>query len=420
MKSNNKNQWLMDRRSFLKTAGSGVLGIALGSTASFSFTFDEAMAAAQEAGETAIPTFCGMCGPTAGCGIYAFVKNGRFTRVAGMEESPINRGAICPKGHSAPQWVYSQDRLKFPLKRVGEKGEGRFKKISWNEAIKIVSDKLREQKEKYGPESLAILSPARRSYSPYLYRLLNAHGSPNYAHSGICAMQIAFALMHTIGVWPGPETDKSDLIIYWGKQPIYSGPTMSGAKNLVKAKQRGAKIISIKPSVEPDVGFADIWVPVRPGTDAALALAMLNVVINEDLIDKEFVKKYCYGFDKLKVHVQKYPPEWAENITGVSSEQIKETARTYATTKKASIDLGNGLEHAHSASDAIRSVGILIAITGHLNRPGGNVAGDPFGMPGTMPTPIGITLRERYTQEMVEKLVAPEFPKAFVSLLQCD
>ena len=415
MKSDNKNQWLMDRRSFLKTTGSGMLGIALGSAASLSFTFEEAIAAGQKEGETVIPTFCGMCGPTAGCGIYAFVKNGRFIRAAGMEESPINRGALCPKGQSAPQWVYSPDRLKFPLKRIGEKGEGKFKKISWNEAIKIVSNKLKEQKKKYGPESLAILSPARRSYSPYLYRLLNAHGSPNYSHSGICAMQMAFALMHTLGAWPGPEVDKSDLIVYWGKQPIYSGPAMQGAKNLVKAKQRNAKIISIKPSMEPDVGFADVWVPVRPGTDAALALAMLNVVINEDLIDREFVEKYCYGFEKLKNHIQQYPPEWAEKISGVSSDQIKETARTYATTKKASIDLGNGLEHAPSASDAIRSIAILIAITGHLNRPGGNVAG---GSRGTMPMPLGITLKERYTQEMVDKLVAPEFPKAFQPFLE--
>lgn len=413
MKADYVNQWPMNRRSFLKTTGSGMLGIALGNAASLSFTFDEAMAAAQKAGETAIPTFCGMCGPSAGCGIYAFVKDGRFTKVAGMEESPTNRGALCPKGHSAPQWVYSQDRLKYPLKRTGKKGEGKFKRITWDEAIKIVSDKLKEQKKKYGPESLAILSPARRSYSPYLTRLLTAHGSPNYAHSGICAMQIMFALTHTIGAWARPEIEKSDLIIYWGKQPIYSGPAMAGAKNLVKAKQRGAKIISIKPSMEPDAGLADVWLPVRPGTDAALALAMLHVVINEDLIDREFVEKYCYGFEKLKDHIQHYSPEWAEKITGVSSEHIRETARAYATTKKASIELGNGLEHAPAASDAIRSIGILIAITGHLDRPGGNVAGGPFGPPGAMPMPRGITLSERYTQEMVDKLVAPEFPKSF-------
>ena len=170
-----------------------------------SFTLDEALAAAKKESETAIPTFCGMCGPTLACGIYAFVKNGKFVKVAGMKESPINNGGICPRGHSSPQWVYSPDRLKYPLKRVGKKGEGKFQKITWNEAIKIIADTLKRQKEKYGPESLAMLSPTRRSYSDYLYRFLIAHGSPNYGHSCICAMQRAFAFMYTLGDWPGPD-----------------------------------------------------------------------------------------------------------------------------------------------------------------------------------------------------------------------
>lgn len=414
-----KNQWSIDRRLFLKTTGTGILGAALSNLSPFrSFTLDEALAAAQKTDETAIPTFCGMCGPTAGCGVYAFVKNGQFIKVAGMKESPVNKGGLCPKGHAASQWVYSSERLKYPFKRVGKKGEGKFEKISWNEAIEMISDTLKRQKEKYGPESLAILSPALRSYNEYLKRFLIAHGSPNYGHSGICAMQRAFSFMYTIGDWPGPEIEKSDVIIYWGRQPIYSGPAMDGARNLVKAKERGAKMIAIKPSVEPDVGMADIWVPIRPGTDAALALAMLHVVVNENLIDKEFVEKWCYGYDQLKDHIQKYPPTWAEKITGVSSEQINEIARMYATAKRASIDLGNGVEHAPSSNDAIRAVAILIAITGHLDRPGGNLFGGPFGVPNKMPLPKSVTLRERYTQEMVDKLVGPEFPKAFQPFME--
>ena len=101
-----------------------------------------------------------MCGPGLGCGIYAFVKKGRFTRVEGMRESPLNEGRICAKAHAAPQWVYSPQRLRYPLKRVGAKGEGRFERISWDEALDLIAAKLKEQKQKYGPESLAILSPA--------------------------------------------------------------------------------------------------------------------------------------------------------------------------------------------------------------------------------------------------------------------
>ena len=194
--------WLLNRRSFLKATGMGLAGAALSTFPFESFTLDEAMAAAAKAGETAIPTLCAMCGPAANCGVYAFTRNGRFTKVAGMKESPVNRGAICPKGHAAPQWVYSPDRLKYPLKRVGQKGEGKFQQITWDEAIGIIADTLQRQKEKYGPESLGMLSPARRTYSEYLYRFLIAHGSPNYGHSGICAMQNAFSFAYTLGaVW---------------------------------------------------------------------------------------------------------------------------------------------------------------------------------------------------------------------------
>jgi len=386
----------------------------------YGMSLDDARCAARKNGEDVVPTFCGMCGPGPfGCGIYAFVKNGRFIRVAGMEESPVNRGALCPKGHGAPQWVYSPDRLRYPLKRVGAKGEGRFERISWDDAIGIVADTLRRQKEAYGPESLAILSPARRSYTEVLQRFLTAHGSPNFGHSGICAMQRAFSFMYTLADWPGADVEQSDLVIYWGRQPVFSAPAMNPPKMLVAAKQRGAKVIAIKPSVEPDVGMADIWVPIRPGTDAALALAMLNVVVNEGLIDKTFVEKWCYGYDRLVEHVRQYPPEWAERITGVPAQQIRDVARLYATTKRAAIDLGNGVEHASSSSDAIRAVAILIAVTGHLDREGGNLFGwGPMGGPTDMPPFRDIMLRDRYTREMIDKLVGPEFPRAFQPFLE--
>ena len=364
-----------------------------------------------------IPTFCGMCGPSAGCGIYAHVKHGKFIRIEGMKESPLNRGKNCAKAHAAPQWVYSPDRLKFPMKRLGKKGEGRFEKITWDEALDTIAGKLKEQKERFGPESLAILSPARRSYSGYLYRFLMAHGSPNYCHSGICAMQNAFSFAYTLGVsWPLPMADyqNTNLVMIWGKQPVYSGASKGGTRFLVEAKERGAKIIAIKPTLEPDAALADRWVAIRPGTDAALALAMLNVVVNENLFDADFVSQWCYGFDELRKHIQKYPPSWAEPITGVSAGEIREIARLYATTKPSAIDPGNGLEHATSASDAARAIAILIAITGNFDRRGGNVV--PVG--STMPMPKDVHLRERYTQEWIDKLVAPEFPRPFQPFIE--
>lgn len=380
------------------------------------FTYEEAQAAAQASGERVVPTICAMCGPAAGCGIYAFVKDGRFDRVAGMAECPINVGSVCVKGQAAPQWVYSPDRLTKPLLRRGAKGEGIFWDISWDEAVDIIAEKLKEQKAAYGPESLAILAPARRTYSELLQRFLIVHGSPNYGHSGICAMQRAFSFSYTIGGMPSCDYKNTELILLWGRQPFYSGPAMSPARDFIDAKKRGAKIVAIKPSVEPDAGMADIWVPLRPGTDAALALSMLHVIINEKIIDEAFVKAWCFGYDELLAHVQQFTPAWGEKITGVPAEQIAEIARLYASTKAAVIDLGNGVEHAPSSSDAIRAVAMLMAITGHLDRPGCNLLG-PAGN-GSRVFPKSVNLPGRITAEMVDKLVGPEFPKPFQPFLE--
>lgn len=402
---------VLDRRSFLKRTGAAALGATLWSMAPFKpFSFEEALVEAAATGEKVVPTFCGMCGPAANCGIYAFTKNGKFTKVAGMKESPVNKGGLCPKAHAAQQWVYSPDRLMKPLKRVGAKGEGKFTPITYDEALNIIAGKLKEQKSKYGPETLGMLSPARRDYSEYMYRFLIAHGSPNYGHSGICVMQRIFTFSYTLGAMPVPDYKNADVILIWGKQPIYQGPAQDGPRDLLAAKKRGAKLIAIKPTVEPDVGLSDMWVPLRPGTDAAFGLGMLNVVVNENLIDQEFVDRWCHGYEQLKAHLQQYTPAWAEKISGVPAEQIKEVARLYAKTKKATIDLGNGVEHSPSCNDAIRCMAILVAITGHLDRPGGNLYGPP---PNNMPRLKSVHLKERYTKEWVDKLVGPEFPRPF-------
>jgi anaerobic selenocysteine-containing dehydrogenase len=378
--------------------------------------WQQASEVARLRGEEFVPTVCGMCGPGGpggGCGVYAFRKDGRFLRVAGMDESPNNRGALCAKAHAAPQWVYSGERLTHPLRRIGKKGEGRFEKIGWDQAVALIAERLLGQKERYGPESLAILSPAKRSYSDYLQRLAVVHGTPNYGHSGICVLQRAFAFMYTFADWPKPDYDNSDMIIYWGRQPIYSGPVSPVARSFMAARERGARLIAIKPSVEPDVGLADTWVPVRPGTDAALALAMLHVVVREDLVDRAFVDSWCYGFDELQAHVGQYSPAWAETVTGVPAAQIRQVARDYAACPRAVIDVGNGLEHSPSAGDAVRAVAMLIAITGHLDRPGCNLLNTP-----PKAAPRNIALRERYTPELVGKLVAPEFPMAFQPFME--
>lgn len=292
----------------------------------------------------------------------------------------------------------------------GKAREGKFTPIRWEEALSRMADTLMEQKKRFGPASLAVLSPARRDYSEYLYRFLTAHGSPNYGHSGICAMQLFFCFCHTIGARPQPDYRNADVIFIWGRQPVYSGPPLGPAAALVEANKRGARIYAVKPSLEADGAFATDWLAVRPGTDAALALAMLHVVTKEGLIDHEFVARWCTGYEQLAEHVKQYSPAWAESVCGVPAARIEEAARTYATAKRAAIDVGNGLEHAPSASDAIRAVASLMAVTGHLDRPGCNLFPGPAS---TMPAPRSVHLKERYTADWLERIVGPEFPRAF-------
>jgi len=372
---------------------------------------------AEKSGERMIPTFCSLCGPMMGCGLNCYVKDGKLVRVEGMKEAPVNKGKLCPKAYASMQWVYSPQRLRYPLKRVGKKGEGKFERVTWDEALDIIAGKLKEQKEKYGPESLAILSPQHRTYKEYFMRFLIAHGSPNYGHSGLCAIQRAFGFAYTMGlpIFAGSaDYENADVIVIWGANPVYAGAPMGNLKMILDAKDRGAKLIVIKPEMQPDAAKADIWVPIRPGTDGALALAMLNVIINENLYDADFVSKWCYGFDKLVPHIQKYTPEWAEPITGLPASQIKEVARLYGTAKSACIHAGNAFDQTVNSNNAMRAVVILIAISGNLDRPGGNIV--PAGR--TMPMLKPVHLRERYTQEWVDKLVGPEFPGCFQPFIE--
>ncbi len=363
--------------------------------------------------EKLVQTLCAMCGPNMGCGLNCYIKGGRLIRVEGMKEAPNSHGKLCSRAFASMQWLYSPQRLKYPLKRIGEKGEGKFERITWDEALDIIAARIKDQKEKYGPESLAILSPQRRNYSEYLHRFLVAHGSPNYGHSGICAMQRAFGFAYTLGS-PilSADYERTDLIIIWGANPAYS--SSNGMADILNAKERGAKLIVIKPQKQPDAAEADIWVPIRPGTDGALALAMLHVIINEHLYDKEFVDQWCYGFDRLVPHVQQYTPEWAESVTGIPAAQVVDLARMYATAKSACISIGNAFDQMVDSSNAVRSVAILIAITGHFDRPGGNVASTGSKMPRVN----SVHLRDRYTTQMVNKLVGPEFPLCFQPFIE--
>jgi len=319
-----------------------------------------------------------------GCGVLVHVKDGRVVKVEGNPEHPISKGKLCLKGPSSPEHLYHPDRLGYPLKRAGEKGEGKWQRISWDEALDTIANKMKEVKEKYGPEAIAIGTGTDRNSHAQLFRLANIIGTPNLFSEGhVCYVPKVRTTEITCGGffeagWFPRFYYSYDVIpkclVVWGSRASYTSddsphPCFVGFTN---ALNKVKKLIVVDPIYTREASKAHIWLQVRPGTDGALALGMLNVIINEGLYDREFVNKWTFGFDKLAERVQEYPPEKVAEITWIPADKIIEAARVYATTKPATIHLGVAIEQHVNTTQTIRAILCLIGITGNFDVPGGN------------------------------------------------
>lgn len=385
----------ISRRNFLKLSMVSAGGLysldALGKELTL---LERVKAGVEENPDKIVPTFCHGCSYGGyNCGVLAHVKDGKMTRVEGNPHNPLSAGRLCTKGQSAVQWVYNEQRLKYPLMRVGERGEEKFKRISWDEALDLTAEKLKAIKQTYGPEYIMLTKGQSSSWMGlhhFLWmRFLYGIGSTNFGWWGpfVCyGPQLMYHKL-TIGgpTYARVDYENADLIIEWFTSGGKGGAARRGVETIdtnlrsVPVKildrlEKGAKLIVINPQLIPigANGRAYKWLPVRPGTDSALALAMINVVINEKLYDKDFVSKWCDGFDKLKEHVKQYSPEAMEKITDIPAKEIRAVARKYATTKRACIRVSESPEKRDLQAFAM-AIPMLIAITGHLDRPGGNV-----------------------------------------------
>ena len=319
-----------------------------------------------------VKTACHMC--YASCGLNVYIKGGKIVKVDGMVEHPINKGEICITAEQALDYVYSEERLKYPMKKEG----GEWKRISWDEALDTIATKLRESKEKYGDTSLAVFAgdpTAMQGASAALlaWRFCDIYGTPNRCSvESICHIIRSKAQLFTLGKTTNPDVEEAKCIILWGHNPHASLPPE--VRRIENAIKNGAKLIVIDPRRIPFAKGADIHAQPRPGTDAALALAMVNTIIVEGLYDKEFVEKWTIGFDKLAEHVKKYSAEEVERITWVPAGTIKEMARTYAKTKPACIAQGtNSLDQQASGFQNTRVIAALEAITGNIDVRGGSI-----------------------------------------------
>lgn len=334
-----------------------------------------------------VATVCGLCHTN--CGMKISVKNGLIDKIKGDPDHPANSGALCVKGFAVKELVYAPERLKHPLLKT----RGGFKQISWEETFDRIVHKLSEIRDKSGPHTLLRFggAPVTEAARDAFVQLTAAYGSPNYASPGhLCSQPRRLGLDLVYGGRTDPDYNHTECMLIWGANPTDSMRPAErfayGRFNGVipEAKASGASLIVIDPRRIKTARKADLFVQIKPGTDAALALAMLHVIIAEDLYDKEFVEKWTVGFAALANHVTSATPAWAETITGVSAKTIVKLARTFAGAKSALIREGNGFDQHTNVVDSVRLTAILTAITGNLDVPGGNVF---YSLPKLAPCP---------------------------------
>jgi len=317
------------------------------------------------------------------CRMRVSVEGGKVVEVRGDTTDPEGKGELTLRGEHIKEFLYSPDRLTYPIKRIGKRGEGKWERISWEEALTTIAKRLKEIKQKYGAEAIDFHHGHYHSgdiLGTYLPRLANLIGTPNITNpSHICHLPRVF-LQYNIdfGAVFQPDLPHTKCLLLWGGNPRATNKPQEIA--IKEARARGIKMIVIDPRVISYAEEADIHAQLRPGTDGALALGMLNVIIKEGLYDKEFVEKWTVGFDKLTQLIEDYPPEKVEEITWVPTEIIREIARIYATTKPACISPRNALDQHTNASCGIRAIDVLMAITGNLDIKGGNVFTIPVSM----------------------------------------
>lgn len=331
-------------------------------------------------------TFCHVC--PGHCAVKATVEDGKVVDIMPDRESGLPN-ELCPvkKGRlSIPEVLNHPDRLKYPMKRAGKRGEGKWERISWDEALNTIATTMLDLKEKYGPESVAWgLGEPKGLEFAFAQRFATAWGTPNVITPGWCCgipSGMASALTYGWNVVPDEE-HPSKMVVLWA---INNNHTSGGMRRetFERALDSGAKLIVVDPRKTDVASIADLWVRPRPNSDGALGMGLLKVVVDEGLYDKGFVEQWCDGFDKLVDELKTFTLKDVEEMTWVPEKTIREFAAMYATTRPATIQWGNALDTVSTAFPSAKAIAILRAICGNLNVPGGEMflTPAPFTRPG--------------------------------------
>lgn len=359
------------RRTFLKTSGILTAGVAVTSALP-----DKFLLWAEEQGmikPTYTATFCEMCFWK--CGVMAKVLNGRVVKLEGNPAHPGARGKLCGRGNAGAGLLYDPNRLKTPLISTGARGEGKYRKASWDEALGVVADKLNKIKQQYGPEAVAIFTHG--TPTDHFLPLISAYGSPNVGMPSFAQCRgprdVGLELTFGEGIGSPERVDmvNSKVVVLFGS---HLGENMhnSQVQDFAEAVGKGVKFVVIDPRFSTAAGKAHTWLPIKPASDIALILAWINVIISEGMYDKQYITAYANGFSELADAVKPYTPEWAEKETDIPAQQIVETARLLGRNAPA-VCIHPGRHTAWYGDDAqrSRSMGILMALLGTWGREGG-------------------------------------------------
>ncbi len=343
-----------------------------------------------------------------GCAAWLTVRDGVLVGVRPCKESAYSQGQMCVKGLRTVEMMYHPDRLLHPLQRVGARGSGQWRRISWDEALSAIARRLSEIRAESGAESVALGQGTGRSHYFHVIRFANTFGTPNWYEPGLanCFIPRITVCHLTYGGFVTPDylgevTPRT--ILFWGHNPLVSNADGELAPMVRRALRQGATGVAIDPRRSETARRCALWLPLRPGTDDALALAMIRHIIEEGLHDREFVAAYTNGFAELRERVRHCTLEWAEGITGVAAGDIAKAAELYATQKPSVIEWGVAIEQNPNCLQTVRAIAVLRGLTGNLDRPGADV----FGMNAVRPFPV---LRNLLPEGMLHKRIgAKEF-----------